>query len=227
MALSSAPTLNVSRALDIAYNGIWGYHPLLISLANTAEPLYLINRSGNRPSHDHAAEALDKMITLCRQAGFERIVMRGDTDFTQTAHLDRWDEAGDVRFVFGIDARTTLKALADDLPAEKYRLLERPPRYAIKTKPREKPERIKSEIVRERGYKTINLLEEMIAEFDYRPLACKKSYRLIVVRKRLGSIRDRCACLRNIAISSTSPTIAPGRPRRSYSRPMIVATRRI
>ncbi len=65
-------------------------------------------------------------------------------------------------------------------------MLERPPQYAIKTKPREKPERIKSEIVRKREYKTINLLEEMIAEFDYRPLACKKSYRLIVVRKRLG-----------------------------------------
>ena len=98
MALSSAPTPNVSRASDIAYNGIWGYHPLLISLANTSEPLYLINRSGNRPSNEHAAEALDKMINLCRQAGFERIVMRGDTDFSQTAHLDRWDEAGDITF---------------------------------------------------------------------------------------------------------------------------------
>jgi hypothetical protein len=174
------------QGIGIAYNGIWGYHPLLISLANTSEPLYLMNRSGNRPSHDHAAGALDKMISLCRRAGFERIVLRGDTDFTQTAHLDRWDEAGDIRFVFGIDARATLKGLADDLPAEKYRLLERPPRYAIKTEPRERPERIKPEIVRERGYKTINLLEEMIAEFDYRPLACQKSYRLIVVRKRLG-----------------------------------------
>ena len=30
------------------------------------------------------------------------------------------------------------------------------------------------------------LLEEMVAEFDYRPVACKKSYRMIVLRKRLG-----------------------------------------
>ena len=35
--------------IDIAYDGTWGYHPLLISPANTAEPLYLINRGGNRP----------------------------------------------------------------------------------------------------------------------------------------------------------------------------------
>jgi Transposase DDE domain group 1 len=173
------------QGVDIAYNGTWGYHPLLISLANTAEPLYLINRGGNRPSHEGAADALDKMITLCREAGFARITLRGDTDFTQTKHLDRWDQAG-VRFVFGIDAMPNLKALADDLPADAYHYLERPPRYAIKTDPRERPERVKPEIVRERGFKTIHLLEEMIAEFDYRPVACEKSYRVVVLRKRLG-----------------------------------------
>jgi hypothetical protein len=173
--------------IDIAYNGTWGYHPLLISLANTAEPLYLVNRSGNRPSHEHAAESLDKMIDLCREAGFRHIRMRGDTDFSQTAHLDRWDSAGDVSFIFGIDAMTNLKALADDLPADAYSFLERPPRYEIKTTPRQKPERVKPVLVKEHGFKTIHLLEEMVAEFDYRPVACRKSYRLIVLRKRLGT----------------------------------------
>jgi hypothetical protein len=174
------------RGIDIAYNGIWGYHPLLISLANTAEPLYLVNRGGNRPSHEGAAEALDKMIGLCRRAGFERILLRGDTDFTRTAHLDRWDQAGDIGFIFGFDAHQALKGMAEDLPAQEYHFLERDPRYVIKTVPREKPERVKPEIVKERGFKAIHLLEEMIAEFDYRPVACKKSYRVIVLRKRLG-----------------------------------------
>jgi hypothetical protein len=174
------------KDIDIAYNGTWGYHPLVISLANTAEPLYLVNRSGNRPSYEGAGEALDKIITLCRKAGFERITLRGDTDFSQTKHLDRWDQAGDVRFIFGIDAMPNLKALADDLPAGAYSFLERPPRYAIKTVPRQAPERVKPELVRGHGFKTIHLLEEMIAEFKYRPVACKKSYRVVVLRKRLG-----------------------------------------
>jgi hypothetical protein len=179
------------QGIDIAYEGTWGYHPLLISLANTAEPLYLVNRSGNRPSHEGAADALDKMIRLCRQAGFQQITLRGDTDFSQTRHLDRWDQAGDVRFVFGLDARPNLKALAEDLPAEMYSFLERPPRYAIKTAPRQAPERVKPEIVRERGFKSIELLEEMVGEFDYRPVACEKAYRVVVLRKRLGIDRGQ------------------------------------
>ncbi len=174
------------KGIDIAYDGTWGYHPLVISLANTAEPLYLVNRSGNRPSHEGAADALDKMIDLCRTAGFRCITLRGDTDFTQTVHLDRWDSVGDVRFVFGIDAMPNLVARADDLPAEAYGFLERPPRHLPKTTPRQKPDRVKAEIVQRRGYKTIHLLEEQVAEFNYRPVACKRSYRVIVLRKRLG-----------------------------------------
>ena len=79
-----------------------------------------------------------------------------------------------------------LKALAEQLPADAYSFLERPPRYEIKTVPRQKPEPVKPPIVRKRQFETIHLLEEMIAEFDYRPVACTKSYRVIVLRKRLG-----------------------------------------
>jgi hypothetical protein len=174
------------QGIDLAHDGTWGYHPLVVSLANTAEVLYLVNRSGNRPSYEQAHLYIDKTIAWCRRAGFQRTCFRGDTDFSQTEHLDRWDAAADVRFLFGIDAHPTLTALAAALPASAYSFLERPPKYEIQTAPRQRPERVKAEVVQRRGFETIHTLEEMVAEFAYRPVACRRSYRLVVLRKRLG-----------------------------------------
>jgi hypothetical protein len=68
------------QGIDLNYQGRWGYHPLVLTLANTGEVLRLVNRSGNRPSHEGAAEQFDQCLALCRAAGFRRILLRGDTD---------------------------------------------------------------------------------------------------------------------------------------------------
>lgn len=172
------------QGIDIAYDGTWGYHPLIVSLANTGEVLSIVNRPGNRPSHEGAAEQIDLAIVLCRDAGFRTIYLRGDTDFTQTTRLDAWD-AGHVTFLFGIDAMPNLKAIAEDLPATGWVELQRPPQYTAQGKPRNRPEKVKDRIVRERGFKTLTRAREDVAEVAYRPTACRRSYRLIVVRQTI------------------------------------------
>jgi len=174
------------QGMDIAYNGIWGYHPLVVSLANTGEVLSLVNRSGNRPSHEGAAAEVDRAIALCLEAGFRRLLLRGDNDFTQTKHLDRWNADERVQFIFGMDAQPNLQVLADDLPQEAWQPLTRPARHELKTWPRTRPEKVKERIVREREFKNLRLEREWVAEFEYQPVACQETYRLIVLRKDLA-----------------------------------------
>jgi Transposase DDE domain group 1 len=172
------------QGMDLSYKGIWGYHPLLLSLANTQEPLFLLNRSGNRPSHEGAAAYFDRAVALCRRAGFRKILLRGDTDFSQTEHLDGWHQEG-IGFVFGIDAMPNLVARACDLPTASWQPLLRRERYQVATQPRRRPANVKEEVVRRRGYRNLRLVSEQVAEFSYRPCACRQDYRVVVLRKRL------------------------------------------
>jgi hypothetical protein len=174
------------QGMDLAYNGTWGYHVLVVSLANTREVVRLVNRPGNRPSHEGAAEALDLAIATCLRGGFRRVRLRGDTDFSQTAHLDRWDAGGRITFVFGYDSKPNLEELAEQLPERAWQSLQRPARYQAVTGLRHRPENVKGRVVRERGFETLRLHSEEVAEFNYRPHACRQEYRLIVVRKNIS-----------------------------------------
>ena len=172
--------------MDMAYDGTWGYHPLVVSLANTGEVLSILNRPGNRPSHEGAAAEVDRALRVCLGGGFRRVLLRGDTDFSQTKHLDRWSADGRVRFIFGMDCTAAKHYLADALPASAWQPLQRRPRYLVKTEPRGRRVRVKDQVVRAREFKSIRLQSEQVAEMPYRPTLCQTTYRLIVVRKNLA-----------------------------------------
>jgi hypothetical protein len=182
---TDAPTGGEKKAgIGLSYKSIWGYGPLLISLANTREPLFIVNRPGNVPSHTGAAEWFDKAIALC-EGVFDGILLRGDTDFSLTVNFDRWT-ARNVKFVFGYDAHHSLVALANEIPEAHFRPLVRWPKYEVQTEPRHKRDNVKDAIVKEKGYKNIRLCSEEIAEFLYRPGKCQQAFRMIVLRKNLS-----------------------------------------
>lgn len=171
------------EGMSINYKGEWGYHPLVVTLANSREVLYSWNRPGNRPSHERAYVFLDRSIDLCRRAGFREILMRGDTDFSQSRHLDRWHE-DNVQFVFGFDAIPKLVGLAENLEESAWKQLHRQERKT--EKPRARRPNTKERVVIEKEYANKRLEKEFVAEFSYSPGGCRHTYRMIVLRKQVS-----------------------------------------
>jgi Transposase DDE domain group 1 len=166
---------------------------LIVSLANTKEVLYLVNRPGNATSQSGSVEWIDRAVELVARVA-RSVTIRGDTDFSHTEQLDRWDGAGH-KFILGIDAHPKLVGLAQALENGAWKPFEREPKYEILTEPRPKAFRYKEQVVIERQFKNQKLVGEALAEIEYQPAQCRRKYRVIILRKNISVQKGEQALL--------------------------------
>jgi hypothetical protein len=170
---------------DFTYKGGFGYHPLVISLAQTQECLRIVNRPGNVVSPDGADAALEGVVPLLKER-FRQIVVRGDSAFAQQPIYDVCDRHG-LDFAMVSPCHRNFLDLADGIPERSWRLFRAkadasPPR---KGDPRRRGRNVRRRKARERGKRDLKLKKQWVAEIDYRPARSSTTYRLIVRRQRI------------------------------------------
>ena len=215
------------QGMDIAYNGIWGYPPLVVSLANTREVLYLVNRPGNAPSHAGRGRLDRQGDRPGRRRSAERVCLRGDTDFSLTAHFDRWAER--VDFVFGMDNTAALRSPGRGAGRTAWQPAgpRRRSRSPTGTTRARREDRQAADRDRTRLPRTCGSTTRTSPSSTTGPASARRPYRLVALRKNISRSTGEQALIDDdpLLLLHHHPH-RPDRRRRSWPAPTNAATRR-
>src|SRR5262249_58515383 len=98
---------------------------------------------------------------------------------------ERWLDATRFSLLVGYDASAYLVAAQDGYQERGGEPVQAPPRDEVQTQPRQRRENVKEAIVKARQFENLKLQGEEVAEFNYRPTACREAYRMVVLRNNL------------------------------------------
>ncbi len=184
--------------MDIAYDGTWGYHPLVVISGQdrrSALPGQSLGQPARRTKGPPSRST--KRSALCLQAPASARSSCAATPTSPRPSISTAGTPSDVRFVFGYDAMSNLKAIADE-PAGigLAQLLRAAAVRSADRGPADGPRTSRTRSSASASSTCLRLQCEEVAEFDYRPTACKKTYRLVVVRKHISREKGESAAVR-------------------------------
>jgi len=90
------------------------------------------------------------------------------------------------------------RTCADALRGKDWTRLVRREKYEVRTELRRRPDNVKDVKVMEHDFTNLRLRSEDVAEFAYAPVACKKAYRMVVVRKNITVEKGLCRLIDEI-----------------------------
>ena len=168
---------------DFTREGGFGFHPLVISLAETQECLRLVNRPGNVACSEGAAHELRELVPMLHRR-FKSVLVRGDSAFACQEIFDVCDQNG-LSFAMVSATQQNFAALADALGERCWR-----PFRALEASPsqgqtRRRGRDLRRQRARARGMRDLRLEKQWIAEIPYTPARSERSYRLIIRRQRI------------------------------------------
>ena len=162
---------------DFTYKGSFGYHPLVISLADTMECLRLVNRSGNTPSADGSENHLRELFPMLGRR-FKQVIVRGDSAFAKQPIFDACEEAGHS-FAIVSPQQQNFASLFEALPGEAWKRYRQKKNVVPACKRCKRGANRRRERSLSRNKRNLQLKKQWIAEIAYRPERSNQTYRLI------------------------------------------------